>query len=214
MAIIPGFAAAGMDQDYLGLHYDPLTYDEMRPGCYEQAPRLEDMDENHTEASLSFPTFPRFCGQTFLEHGERDLALACVQAYNDWMIDEWCAGAGHGRLIPLTLIPLWDPELAAAEVRRCAAKGSFAVAFSENPVRLKLPSIFTDHWDPFFAACEESDTVVNLHIGSSSTFPMTSLDAPRAVSLALTYQGAAHALSDWLTVGRARPVPAAQSGTQ
>ncbi len=201
MAIIPGFAAAGMDQDYLGLHYDPLTYDEMRPGCHEQAPRLEDMDENHTEASLSFPTFPRFCGQTFLEHGERDLALACVQAYNDWMIDEWCAGAGHGRLIPLTLIPLWDPELAAAEVRRCAAKGSFAVAFSENPVRLKLPSIFTDHWDPFFAACEESDTVVNLHIGSSSTFPMTSLDAPRAVSLALTYQGAAHALSDWLTSG-------------
>ena len=73
MAIIPGFAAAGMDQDYLGLHWDPLTYDEMRPGCFEQAARLEDMDANHTEASLSFPTFPRFCGQTFLEHGEREL---------------------------------------------------------------------------------------------------------------------------------------------
>jgi predicted TIM-barrel fold metal-dependent hydrolase len=201
MAIIPGFAAAGMDQDYLGLHYDPLTYDEMRPGCYEQAPRLADMEENHTEAGLSFPTFPRFCGQTFLENGPRDLALACVQVYNDWMIDEWCAGPGYGRLIPLTLIPLWDPELAAAEVRRCAEKGSFAVAFSENPVRLKLPSIFTDHWDAFFAACDETDTVVNLHIGSSSTFPMTSLDAPRAVSLALTYQGAAHGLSDWLTSG-------------
>jgi predicted TIM-barrel fold metal-dependent hydrolase len=201
MALIPGFAAAGMDQDYLGLHHDPLTYDDVRPGCYEQAPRLTDMDDNHTDASFSFPTFPRFCGQTFLEHGERDLALACVQTYNDWMIDEWCAGPGHGRLIPLTLIPLWDVELAADEVRRCAAKGSFAVAFSENPVRLKLPSIFTNHWDPFFAACAETDTVVNLHIGSSSTFPMTSLDAPRAVSLALTYQGAAHALSDWLTSG-------------
>ena len=44
-------------------------------------------------------------------------------------------------------------------------------------------------------------TVVNVHIGSSSTFPVTSSDAPRAVSLALTYQGAAHALSDWLTCG-------------
>jgi hypothetical protein len=43
--------------------------------------------------------------------------------------------------------------------------------------------------------------VVNVHIGSSSTFPVTSPDAPRAVSLALTYQGAAHALSDWLTCG-------------
>ena len=35
MAIIPGFAAAGMDQDYLGEHWEPLTYDEIRPGCFE-----------------------------------------------------------------------------------------------------------------------------------------------------------------------------------
>jgi len=201
MAIIPGFAAAGMDQDYLGEHWDPLTYDEMRPGAYDQAARLEDLDLNHTDASLAFPTFPRFCGQTFLENPDRELGLACVQAYNDWMIDEWCAGAGRGRLIPLTLIPLWDPELAAAETRRCAAKGSFAIAFSENPAKLRLPSIHSGHWDPLFAACQESDTVVNLHIGSSSTFPLTSLDAPRAVSLALTAQGATHALADWLTAG-------------
>jgi len=165
------------------------------------------MDANHTEAGLSFPTFPRFCGQTFHEQPDRQLGLACVQAYNDWMIDEWCAGDGHGRLIPLTLIPLWDAQLAAAEVRRCAAKGSHAVAFSENPVRLKLPSIFTDHWDPLFAACEETDTVINLHIGSSSTFPLTSLDAPRAVSLALTYQGAAHAFCDWLTCAKLAQFP-------
>jgi predicted TIM-barrel fold metal-dependent hydrolase len=201
MPIIPGFAAAGKDQDYLGQHWDAMTYDDMRPGCYDRTARLVDMDANHTEASLSFPTFPRFCGQTFMERGSRDLGLACIRAYNDWMIDEWCGGEAYGRLIPLTLIPLWDPGLAAAEVRRCAGKDAHAVAFSENPAKLKLPSIHTTHWDPFFAACEETDTVVNLHIGSSSTFPMTSPDAPRAVSLALTYQGASHAFADWLTCG-------------
>src|SRR5438874_2782009 len=201
MAIIPGFAAAGFDQDYLGEHWDPMTYDDMRPGAWDQAARLEDLDGNHTEASLAFPTFPRFCGQTFLENPDRELGLACVRVYNDWMIDEWCGGAGRGRLVPLTLIPLWDPQLAADEVRRCADKGSFAIAFSENPARLKLPSVHTSHWDPVWAACEETSTVVNLHIGSLSTFPMTSLDAPRAVSLALTSQGAIHALADWLTSG-------------
>ena len=118
MAIIPGFAAAGKDQNWLGAHWDPMIYDDMLPGCYEQSARLADMDRNHTEASLSFPTFPRFCGQTFLEHGSRELGLACVQAYNDWMIEEWCGGAGRGRLIPLTLIPLWDP---AAGCRRGAS---------------------------------------------------------------------------------------------
>src|SRR3954452_15828542 len=102
----------------------------MRPGCYVQSARLACLDANHTEESLAFPTFPRFCGQTFLEQPDRELGLACVQAYNDWMIDEWCAGDGRGRLIPMTLVPLWDPVAAAAEVRRCAAKGSFAVAFS------------------------------------------------------------------------------------
>jgi predicted TIM-barrel fold metal-dependent hydrolase len=201
MPILPGFAAAGKDQDYLGAHWEAMTYDDMRPGCYDRSARLVDMDANHTEASLSFPTFPRFCGQTFMERGSRELGLACVRAYNDWMIDEWCADEAYGRLIPLTLVPLWDPELAAAEVRRCADKGAHAVAFSENPAKLKLPSIHTSHWDPFFAACQETDTVVNLHIGSSSTFPMTSPDAPRAVSLALTYQGASHAFADWLTCG-------------
>ena len=54
------------------------------------------LDANHTDASLAFPTFPRFCGQTFLENPDRELGLACVQAYNDWMIDEWCAGDGTG----------------------------------------------------------------------------------------------------------------------
>ena len=37
-----------------------------------------------------------------------------MRAFNDFMIDEWCAGDGYGRLIPLTIIPLWDAELAAA----------------------------------------------------------------------------------------------------
>jgi predicted TIM-barrel fold metal-dependent hydrolase len=201
MTVNPGFAAAGFDQDNFGADWRPLSYDEIRPGCFEQKARLADMDTVGVEASLNFPTFPRFCGQTFLQHGPRDLSLACVQAYNDWMIDVWCAGDGYGRLIPLTLIPLWDAELAADEIRRCADKGSHAFSFSEGPARLKIPSIHDGHWDPVWQACVETDTVVNMHIGSSSTFALTSQDAPRAVVLALTSQGSIHAYSDWMTSG-------------
>ena len=147
------------------------------------------MDVNWVEASLCFPTFPRFCGQTFLEAKDRELALLCVQAYNDWMVEEWCAGTG-GRLIPLCIIPLWDAEVAAAEVRRNAARGVHAVCFSEIPHHLGLPSIHTDYWDPFFQACEETDTVVNMHIGSSSQMPATSPDAPAAVQATLSFNNA------------------------
>ena len=100
----------------------PMTYDEMRPGCYDPKARVEDKELNHVEASLCFPTFPRFCGQTFTEAADHELGLACVRAYNDWMVEEWCGDSG-GRLIPLIIVPLWDAELAAAEVRRNAERG-------------------------------------------------------------------------------------------
>ncbi|MGA2931768.1 MAG: amidohydrolase family protein [Acidimicrobiales bacterium] len=74
----------------------------------------------------------------------------------------------HGRLIPVTIVPLWDAKLAADEVRRCAEKGSHATSFIENPYPLGLPSIHSRDWDPLFSACQETDTVVCMHIGSSS----------------------------------------------
>ncbi|TDB83582.1 amidohydrolase [Actinomadura sp. KC216] len=191
-------AAVGFDD----VGFGAVTFDDIRPGCWKQAERLADMDANHMEASLCFPnTLPRFCGQAFMEREDKELALLCVRAYNGWMIDEWCAGPARGRLIPLTMVPLWDADLAAEEVRRCAAKGSHAVTFSENPHPLGLPSIHSRAWDPFFAACEETGTVVCLHIGSSSSMPGTSPDAPFIISSTLTFQNAMGSMLDFVFSG-------------
>ena len=149
---------------------------------------------------MCFPTFPRFCGQTFLEAKDRELAHACVLAYNDWMVEEWC-GDSDGRLIPLIIIPLWDAQLAADEVRRNAARGVHAVCFSEIPPKLGLPSIHSGEWDPFFTACQETNTVVCMHIGSSSQMPATSADAPVAVAATLSFNNAMASLSDFLFSG-------------
>ena len=191
-------AAVGFDRDEMTM--SPMTYDEMRPGCYDPKARVDDMELNWVEASLSFPSFPRFCGQTFLEAKDRELAEACVYAYNDWMVDEWCGDSG-GRLIPLPIIPLWDVELAAAEVRRNASRGARAVCFSEIPAVLGLPSIHSGEWDPFFTACAETGTVVCMHIGSSSKMPATSADAPVAVAATLSFGNAMSSLTDFLFSG-------------
>ncbi len=111
---------------------EPLRYSEMRPGCYDATARIEDMNQAGILASLCFPTVTRFCGQLFSEASDREFGFTCLQAYNDWMIEEWC-GAAPGRYIPLVLIPLWDPKLAATELERTAAKGVTTFAFSENP---------------------------------------------------------------------------------
>jgi predicted TIM-barrel fold metal-dependent hydrolase len=180
----------------------PARYEDFRKGAWDQTARLADMDANHVEAAINFPNlFPRFCGQGFLEREDKALSLECVKIYNDWMIDEWGGGAGKGRLIPLTLIPLWDPQLAADEVRRCAAKGSHAIAFSENPSPLGLPSLYSGAWDVLWAACEETETTVSMHIGSSSKMPSTAPDAPLATSMSLYAQNAQGSLCDWVFSG-------------
>jgi predicted TIM-barrel fold metal-dependent hydrolase len=181
--------------------WGPANFDEMRPGFYDPAERLRDMDANHTERSLCFPnTLPRFCGQTFSECDDRELGLACIRAYNDWMIEEWC-GDSRGRLIPLCIIPLWDPQLAATEVRRNVSRGCRAVTFPELPANLGLPSIHNEHWWPLFEACDETATVVCMHIGSGSRMPMSSPDAPAGVRFAITNLNAMTSMSDWLLSG-------------
>src|SRR2546429_2616508 len=68
--------------------FTATTYDEMRPGCYDPEARIRDFELNWVDGSLPFPTFPRFCGQTFYEAQDRELGLACIKADNDWMVEE------------------------------------------------------------------------------------------------------------------------------
>lgn len=168
-------AVAGRVPEEYGL--DPLAFSEMRPGCYDIDERIRDMNVNGVLGSLNFPSLAGFTGQLFFTCDDKDIAIELLRAYNDWHIEHW-AGSHPGRIIPLAVPPIWDPQLMADEVRRTAEKGCHAVTFSENPDKLGLPSWHSDHWDPFLAACAETSTVICLHIGSSSQTVITSMDAP------------------------------------
>jgi predicted TIM-barrel fold metal-dependent hydrolase len=164
--------------------------------------RVEDMNRDGVLASLCFPSFPRFCGQAFTEAKDKDLGLLCVQAYNDWMLEDWC-GAAPGRFIPLMIIPLWDPQLAVTEIERTAAKGGRAIAFSENPYPLGLPSIHdkSRYWDPVFAAAADHEMPLCTHLGSSSQLPQTSPSTPLIATMSLTPLNIAACCIDWLFSG-------------
>jgi predicted TIM-barrel fold metal-dependent hydrolase len=175
-------AVAGDDPSEFKL--SAKAFEAMRPGCYDPVARLADMDEDGVWAQLGFPQFPRFAGQTFLEGTDHELGLACVQAWNDFVVDEWCA-ADRDRLIPMCMVPLWDPVLAAGEVSRMAGRGARAITFSENPAALGLPSFWSDAWDPFLSAAEDADMPLCLHIGSSSRpiVPSPDVTIPVVISL-------------------------------
>jgi predicted TIM-barrel fold metal-dependent hydrolase len=174
-------AVAGKHPKEFGI--DPVRFDEMLPGCYQVGDRLKDMDVDGVHAQLCFPTFPGFAGGTFFQAKDKDLARACVMAWNDYMLEEWC-GAAPDRFIPLVLLPFWDVEASVAEIHRTAAKGAKCVSFSEAPHRLELPSFHTDHWDPLFAAAQDAQMPLCMHFGSGGA-PEVAPDANFAVMIAL-----------------------------
>jgi predicted TIM-barrel fold metal-dependent hydrolase len=188
--------------------YSPLSvnYDEIPAAYLDPVERLHDMNEDRVLASLNFPFVPRFCGQTFAAAADKELALRCVAAYNDFVLDEWCAAA-PGRFIPLIIVPLWDPALAISEVHRCAERGAKAVAFSENLHPLGLPSIHSGAWDDFFSAINETEMPLCTHIGSSSVSPITSPDAPFGVQSVNINLNLAYSTTDWLFSGKLQRYP-------
>jgi predicted TIM-barrel fold metal-dependent hydrolase len=179
--------------------FEPARFDQMRRGAWDIHHRVRDMDLAGICSSMNFPSFlPGFAGQRLqLIVNDPKLALASVRAWNDWCIEEW-AGSYPGRIIPMQLPYLLDVDVAADEIRRNADRGFKALTFSEAPDKLGLPSLHTGYWDPLMAACEETDTVVSLHIGSSGQSPSTSPDAPPDVVGVLFFGHAMFSATDWL----------------
>jgi predicted TIM-barrel fold metal-dependent hydrolase len=188
-------AVAGRPKEEYGI--EPTAFDEMRPGCFDIHERIKDMNAGGVLASMNFPSFPGFSGRLFAAADDKELALAVVQAYNDWHIEEWC-GTYPGRMIPMALPVLWDPELAAAELRRVAKKGCHSITFTENPVPLGYPSFHTSAWDPLWKAAVDENVVISIHLGSSGQLAITAPDAPVDVMMTLQPMNICLAAADLL----------------
>jgi predicted TIM-barrel fold metal-dependent hydrolase len=197
-AVIPNVglnAVAGRPKEEYGV--EPTAFDEMRPGCYNVDERIKDMNAGGVLASMNFPSFPGFAARLFAAAEDKDLALATIRAYNDWHIDEWC-GKYPGRFIPMALPVLWDPQLAADEVRRVAAKGCHSLTFTENPAALGYPSFHDEHWDPLWKALVEENVVLSIHLGSSGKLSITADNAPVDVMITLQPMNICQAAADLL----------------
>lgn len=136
----------------------------MHPGSWDANERLAYMDSVGIWAQVLYPNVAGFGNQLFLRLGDPDLMLTCVEAYNDFQTD-W-ASADPRRLLPVAAMPFWDVDAAAAEIRRCAAKGHKGVLFTGEPQVFDLPYLGDHHWDPIWATAQECGMPVSFHIGS------------------------------------------------
>ena len=196
-------AVVGRPREEYG--FEPSALGQMRPGCYDVNARIGDMNANGIAVSVNFGSMTGMAGEMFLQVSDKELALATLQAWNDWHIEDWC-GAYPGRFVPLTNLPMWDPQLAAAEVRRVKAKGCNVISFHPNPVALGLPSFHTDHWDPVWQACTENEVTICLHFADGS-YSVPSPDSPVDVMISNMPIGLYRVASDlvWSPVLRKFP---------
>jgi predicted TIM-barrel fold metal-dependent hydrolase len=170
-------AVAGLPKEQWNM--EPARFTDMIPGCYEPKDRARDLLSQGVLASVNFPTLPRFGGLLFNSFKDKALADLCVRAWNDFVLDEWCPAGPPGLFVPMVIAQVWDPKLAVREIQRCVDKGAKSLCFMENPVPEGLPSFHDDsHWDPIWAACQEADIPVSMHIGSSGFMPVIDPQAP------------------------------------
>jgi predicted TIM-barrel fold metal-dependent hydrolase len=100
-----------------------MKFDEIMPGHYDGAAHLKDMDLDGIDATVIFPEAT--VGAYLMP--DRELGVACMRAYNDWLFDEFCA-ADPQRMLGLPVIPVGDGlDLVLAELDRAAAKGARGV---------------------------------------------------------------------------------------
>ena len=144
----------------------PRNMDEVPKAAYDASARLEYMDRVGIWAMALYPNVGGFGSQAFLGLKDPGLMLACVQAYNDFLID-WISPDPR-RFIPVLATPFWDVEASVAEIERCAKLGHKGVLFTGEPQSHGEPILGSPHWDPLWSAAQACDLPVSFHIGAGT----------------------------------------------
>lgn len=145
---------------------EPQRWADVPKVAYMPKERLAAMDVDGVDYSVLYPTVAGRAGEAFSTLTDTDLELACCEAYNDWLIEEWASVSP--RFIPQCIIPMAPTDAAAKEIRRAVAKGHRGVVMPSVPMMIrKVPHINEADYDPIWAACEELNVPVCFHSGAT-----------------------------------------------
>ena len=88
---------------------NPQRWEQVPGAVYDPKERLKAMDRDGVDYAVLYPTVGGAAGQNFGRIEDPELELACVQAYNDWLLDEWASVSE--RFIPQCITPLFPIEM-------------------------------------------------------------------------------------------------------
>ncbi len=146
----------------------PKKLEQAQTYTWDAAARLKVMDEYGIHAQILYPNVAGFGAGKYLALGDKELMLACVRAYNDW-ITEWSSVAPK-RFIPQMALPFWDIPACVTEMQRARKMGHKGIVMCGEPEHFDLPVLTDPHWDPFWAAAQDLELPINFHIGTGDMF--------------------------------------------
>jgi predicted TIM-barrel fold metal-dependent hydrolase len=158
-----GSAMAGWNEPFPS---HPPTFAEADPACYDATARVAALDLSGIASQVLYPNVGGFGSERFRMMADPELALECVRAYNDFLID-WAA-PHPGRFIPIAALPYWDVDAATKEIERAADIGHRGVIFPGAPQEWDQPYLADKHWDPLWAAAQAARLPVSFHAGSGN----------------------------------------------
>lgn len=129
---------------------------QKHPGGQDPIARIQEMEVDGLSAEVLYPTL----GLGLFGLDDAALQEACFRVYNDWLID-YCQVAPD-RLIGVPTISVYNIDHAVQELNRCK-KGGLKGAIIWQAPHKDLP-FYSEHYNRFWAAAQELDMPVSLHI--------------------------------------------------
>ena len=156
-----------------------ISEDDIRPGAFDPAARLADMDADGVDAEVLISGGAAPTGEDITEEFQR----VVIQSYNDFL-SEFCS-THPARLIGPATVPFQNLDLALQEMKRAARlPGIRAFLFEAYP---QLP-YWDDAYEPFWQVADELGYPIHIHIATprSNVLSMSSL-APNKQGTAMSF---------------------------
>jgi predicted TIM-barrel fold metal-dependent hydrolase len=146
-------------------------FSEVRPGAYQPAEFLRENEEDGIWGSVIYPT----AGLQLYMVPDLPLLSACFRAYNDWLID-FCQAAPE-RLRGIAMINVEDVDEAVRELTRTRRLGLAGGMITVAPTEDRS----YDHtmYEPFWAAAQDLDAPISLHIATNRPTPYSDTESNR-----------------------------------
>ncbi|MET0628725.1 MAG: amidohydrolase family protein [Acidimicrobiia bacterium] len=154
--------AAGFDDEKVeAIMRGEVRYTESRPAAWDAKLRLVDMDMDHIDLAVLYPTMLLGLQSNL----DLDFGIAQARAYNDWCVDH--VAEGDGRLFGSgALPPMHDAagvQACADELRRVATlPGMVSVFMRPNP-SVDWKPFMDPVYDPLWQAADETGLPIGIH---------------------------------------------------